>query len=45
MQDEGLAEFVQTTAINAPVYETYCRHTHEITGRSTLWARAAEKHW
>lgn len=45
LQGETLAEFVQTTAINAPGYETYCRHQHEITGRSVLWARAAEKYW
>ncbi|MBW4541364.1 MAG: hypothetical protein KME43_19825 [Myxacorys chilensis ATA2-1-KO14] len=45
LQSEALAEFVQTTAINAPGYETYCRHQHEITQRSILWARAAEKYW
>jgi hypothetical protein len=45
LQGEALAEFVQTTAINAPGYETYCRHQHEITGRSVLWARSAEKYW
>ncbi|MBW4541587.1 MAG: hypothetical protein KME43_20940 [Myxacorys chilensis ATA2-1-KO14] len=45
LQSEALAEFVQTTAINAPGYETYCRHQHEITRRSTLWAKAAEKYW
>jgi hypothetical protein len=45
LQGEALAEFVQTTAMNAPGYEAYCRHQHEITSRSTLWARAAEKYW
>ncbi|MCY6494577.1 hypothetical protein [Leptolyngbya sp. GGD] len=42
---EALAEFVQSTAINAPGYETYCRHQHEIGQRSRLWARSAEKYW
>lgn len=42
---EALAEFVQSTAINAPGYETYCRHQHEIGQRSKLWARSAEKYW
>jgi hypothetical protein len=42
---EALAEFVQSTAINAPGYETYCRHQHEISQRSRLWGRSAEKYW
>lgn len=42
---EPLAEFVQTTAINAPGYEEFCQHQHEITKRSIVWARAAEKYW
>lgn len=42
---DALAEFIQTTAINAPGYETYCRHQHEIAQRSRLWARSAEKYW
>lgn len=42
---EALAEFVQSTAINAPGYETHCRHQHEIAQRSKLWARSAEKYW
>lgn len=45
LQGEALAEFVQTTAIHAPGYETYCRHQHEIAQRSLLWARSAEKYW
>jgi hypothetical protein len=42
---DAFAEFVQTTAINAPGYETYCRYQHEIAQRSRLWARSAEKYW
>ncbi|MEP0920080.1 hypothetical protein NC981_25125 [Leptolyngbya sp. DQ-M1] len=45
LSGDALAEFVQTTAINAPGYETYCRHQHEIAQRSRLWARSAEKYW
>jgi hypothetical protein len=45
LSGEALAEFVQSTAINAPGYETYCRHQHEIAQRSRLWARSAEKYW
>lgn len=41
----ALAEFVETTAINAEGYEDYCRHQHEITLRATVWARAAEKYY
>ena len=42
---EALAEFVKETAINAPGYENWCRHQPEITRRSTVWARAAEKYY
>ncbi|MCY6494548.1 hypothetical protein [Leptolyngbya sp. GGD] len=45
LKGDALAEFVQTTAMNAPGYEEYCRHQHEIARRSTVWARAAEKYW
>jgi hypothetical protein len=45
LKSEALAEFVQTAAMNAPGYKTYCRHQHEIAARSLLWARAAEKYW
>jgi hypothetical protein len=41
----ALAEFVQTTAINAKGYKDYCRHRHEITLRATVWAKAAEKYY
>jgi hypothetical protein len=42
---EALAAFVQSTATNAPGYEDWCRHQPEITRRSTVWARAAEKYY
>jgi hypothetical protein len=45
LTDEGLAEFVQTTAMDAPGYDEYCRHQHEIGVRSMVWARAAQKYW
>jgi hypothetical protein len=45
LTDEALAEFVQTTAMNAPGYEQYCRHQQEIRVRSLVWARAAQKYW
>jgi hypothetical protein len=45
LKGEALAEFVRTTAINAPGYGDYCRHQHEITRRATVWARAAEKYY
>jgi hypothetical protein len=45
LTDDALAEFVCTTAINAPGYENWCRHQAEITRRSIVWARAAEKYY
>jgi hypothetical protein len=45
LTDEALAEFVQTTAMNAPGYSDYCRHRHEIGVRSIVWARSAQKYW
>jgi hypothetical protein len=45
LKGEALADFVRTTAINAPGYGDYCRHQHEITRRATVWARAAEKYY
>ncbi len=42
---EALATFVRDTAMNSPGYEEFCRHQHEMTRRSTVWARAAEKYY
>jgi hypothetical protein len=45
LTDEALADFVQTTAMNASGYGEYCRHRQEIGVRSIVWARAAQKYW
>jgi hypothetical protein len=42
---DALAEYVHATAISAPGYKDWCRHQHEITRRTTVWARAAEKYY
>lgn len=45
LSGDALAAFVETSAVNAPGYEAYCQHQHEITKRSIVWARAAEQYW
>ncbi|MBD2097708.1 hypothetical protein H6F90_21670 [Trichocoleus sp. FACHB-591] len=42
---EALAKHVHQTAISSPGYQQWCRHQHEITLRSQVWARAAEGYY
>ena len=45
LKGDALAEFVHETAINSPGYKQWCRHQHEISLRTIVWARSAEGYY
>lgn len=42
---EALAEYVQRIATSRPGYEQWCRHQHEISLRTRVWANAAAHYY
>ncbi|MBD1835141.1 hypothetical protein H6F61_21225 [Cyanobacteria bacterium FACHB-472] len=42
LSGQQLINYIEKTAINAPGYQQYCSHQHEIGKRAKEWAHAAE---
>ncbi len=45
LKGPALATYVQATATQAPGYQQWCSHQHEISQRSQTWANAAEGYY
>lgn len=45
LKGQELVEHVVATAINAPGYQQFCSHQHEIQQRAIDWSRAAESYY
>ncbi len=44
-KDDALAEYVETTALNAPGFEEWCGHQENLAKRANAWAKAAQRYY
>jgi len=45
LEGDALATYIEHTAIASPGYSQWCKHQHEISLRSQVWARATENYY